>query len=180
MVSVDDYRHLDDVTMHLKSKGLVCVSALQILERVDEAIEQSGLIVTGIAAVILLTTCIGICNTLFVSILERTPEFGIMKSVGADDRHVRRLMLCEGAVLGVVGGVVSIALSTLIAVLGDWIVKMYVEGRVQQSISGRMFQFSATAGVAIVIVAVLLCMAASLIPAIRASRMDPIVAMRRL
>ncbi len=180
MVTIDDYRHLDDVTTQLQSRGLVCVSALRIMERVEDAIDQAGLVISGIAAVILVTTCIGICNTLFVSILQRTPEFGIMKSVGAEDRHVRRLMLCEGAVLGTAGGVISIAISMLIAVFGGWILKMYVEGRVRQSVPGNLFQFSATTALVVVAISVLLCIAASVIPAIRASRMDPIIAMRRL
>jgi putative ABC transport system permease protein len=109
--------------------------------------------------------------------LEQTPEFGMMKSVGADDRHVRRLMLCEGAVLGVAGGVISIVVSVLAASLGGRILKMYVEGRVGQSVPGHLFQFSVATGLAAIVVSVLLCRATSVIRAIRTSLMAPIVAM---
>lgn len=104
-------------------------SSLAVLENIDHQIDQSGWIIYGIAAAILITAAIGISNTLFMSIVERTPEFGIMKSIGARDSHILWLMIIEGAILGIVGAATAILLSLLLGIAGQSLLKMYVESR---------------------------------------------------
>lgn len=178
-VTVDRTQHLEQVTTSMKEIGFRTHSALQVLKAVNESIGQSLLVIYGIAGIILLTTCLGICNTLFVSILERTPEFGIMKSLGAEDHHIRRLMLCEGAALGIVGAAVSVSISWILGKIGDSILRSHVEGQINESLNNGLFHFGLLPIVLVTILAVLICVVASLIPAIRASRLDPVVAMRR-
>ena len=52
---------------------------------------------------------------LIISVLERTPEFGILKSLGAKDSELVLLMICEGGILGAVGAAVAIVASWLLA-----------------------------------------------------------------
>lgn len=178
-VTVDRTRNLEQVTTSMKEVGFHAHSALQVLKAVNESISQSLLAIYGIAGIILLTTCLGICNTLFVSILERTPEFGIMKSLGAEDHHIRRLMLCEGAALGLAGAVVSVSISWILGKIGDSFLRSHVEGQINESLNNGLFHFGFLPIVLVTILAVFICVVASLIPAIRASRLDPVVAMRR-
>ena len=128
---------------------------------------------------ILLTAAVGISNTLIISVVERTPEFGIMKSIGARDSHLLKLMIAEGAILGGIGAAIAILLSVLIGFLGQSLLKMYVESRMQTEVGGNLFQFSLLPALLILLISVTLCVTASLLPAWRAARLDPVVAMRR-
>lgn len=65
-------------------------------------------VVIGIAAISLLVGGIGITNTMYTSVLERTRDIGIMKAVGARNSDILKLFMIESGVLGVVGGLVGI------------------------------------------------------------------------
>ncbi|MEM0475761.1 MAG: ABC transporter permease, partial [Candidatus Norongarragalinales archaeon] len=70
-----------------------------------------SLFLGGIAAISLLVGAIGVANTMFMSVLERIKEIGILKALGLKDGEVLRLFLFESAAIGLVGGVLGIALS---------------------------------------------------------------------
>ncbi|MFH1823570.1 MAG: FtsX-like permease family protein, partial [archaeon] len=73
----------------------------------------------GIAAISLVVGGIGIMNTMYTAVLERTREIGIMKAVGARNRNILTLFLIESGILGLVGGaigvLIGIGLSTGVA-----------------------------------------------------------------
>ena len=178
-VTVDTSAHLREVTNALESQHFDTQSSLAILDNIDYQIDRSTWIVYGIATAILLTAAVGISNTLIISVVERTPEFGIMKSIGARDSHLLKLMISEGAILGGIGATIAILLSLLIGFLGQSLLKMYVESRMQTELAGNLFQFSLLPALLIVLISIALCVTASLLPAWRAARLDPVVAMRR-
>lgn len=179
LVFVESSSHLQSVTDALKAKQFNPQSSLWILDSIDVQIDRNAWVVYGIALAILLTAAVGISNTLILSIVERTPEFGIMKSVGAKDSCIVKLMIAEGAILGLVGAAFAILLSLLIGFCGQPLLKMYVESRVKTELTGSLFQFQLLPAIAILLISVLLCVIASLLPAWRAARLDPVVAMRR-
>ncbi len=180
IVTVDSTRHLAAVTEALEEQGQSAMSALRIIENIDRNIDESAWIVLGIAAAILLTAAIGISNTLLISVLERTPEFGILKSVGAKDTTLVLLMVCEGAILGLLGAIIAITVSLVLATIGDGILKSYVENRIDHNdLASTLFQFSLGPMLAVIGIAIAICVLASILPAWRAARLDPVVAMRR-
>lgn len=65
-------------------------------------------VIIGIAAISLLVGGIGIMNTMFTSVLERTKEIGIMKAVGATNKQIMTLFLIESGMLGIVGGAIGV------------------------------------------------------------------------
>ena len=178
-VTVDSSAHLREVSEALASQHFNPRSSLAILDNIDYQIDHSTWIVYGIAIAVLLTAAVGISNTLIISVVERTPEFGIMKSIGARDSHLLKLMIAEGAILGGIGAAIAILLSLLIGFLGQSLLKMYVESRMKTELAGNLFQFSLVPAFLILLISVTLCVTASLLPAWRAARLDPVVAMRR-
>jgi ABC-type antimicrobial peptide transport system permease subunit len=75
----------------------------------------------GIGSISLIVAAIGIANTMVMSIYERTREIGVMKVIGASVSDVRRIFLTEASLIGLLGGVLGIALSIGISQLLNYI-----------------------------------------------------------
>jgi len=67
-------------------------------------------VLVGIAAISLLVGGIGIMNTMYTSVLERTKEIGTMKAVGAKNSDILFIFLFESGLLGLVGGAIGIGI----------------------------------------------------------------------
>lgn len=125
----------------------------------------------GIAAISLLVGGIGIMNTMYTAVMERTREIGIMKSIGARNSDIMLIFLIESGVLGLVGGgigvVLGIGFSKLVEVIaanaGYSIIK----------VSFPLFLIVGTLLFALVVGVI-----AGSIPAYRASKLKPVDALR--
>jgi putative ABC transport system permease protein len=164
LVSIDSTRNLAEVSAAIEEIGCHPESALRILESIESQIDRSAWIVYGIAIAILFTSAIGISNTLIISVLERTPEFGILKSIGARDSHILALMISEGVFLGVVGAAISIAISGCLSWCGQFALRAYVEGQLGGEMPGNLFNFSWVMAGAVIIVSIVICSLASVRP----------------
>ena len=179
IVTVDSTRYLKESVELLEARGGETMSGLHILETMRERIGQIGWAMFGFAGIILITSAVGISNTLLASVLERTPEIGIMKSVGARDSTVLSVMVCEGAILGILGALLAIAFGYVFAIGGNWMLAQYVVNRFETEITTTLFQFSVLPVLYVTGVCVLICVIASIAPAWRAASLDPVVAMRQ-
>ena len=82
----------------------------QILNTLDNILTIVQIVLVGIAAISLLVGGIGIANTMYTAVLERTKEIGIMKSVGAQNKDVLLIFLIESGLLGLAGGAIGIVI----------------------------------------------------------------------
>ncbi len=130
----------------------------------------------GLALVALLLACLGIANTMYTAVLERTKEIGVLKALGARSRDVLLLFIAEAAGIGLAGGLVGAIVAVGLARLGNSAVD-----RLTQSITSTTFDVFRT-DVAVlliaVIIAVILSTISGLLPALRAARQDPSRALR--
>jgi hypothetical protein len=130
----------------------------------------------GLALVALLLACLGIANTMYTAVLERTKEIGVLKALGARSRDVLLLFIAEAAGIGLAGGLVGAIVAVGLARLGNSAVD-----RLTQSITSTTFDVFRT-DVAVlliaVVIAVILSTISGLLPALRAARQDPSRALR--
>ena len=82
----------------------------QILETLNTILTMVEVVLIGIAAVSLLVGGIGIANTMYTAVIERTKEIGIMKAVGAQNKDILFIFMIESGLLGLTGGAIGIAL----------------------------------------------------------------------
>jgi ABC-type antimicrobial peptide transport system permease subunit len=112
---------------------------------------------------------VGMLNTMLMSVLERTREIGVLRSLGWRRRQVLGMILNESLVLGIVGGVcgvpLGLGLGELIGATGVW------GGAIEPAYTTRMF-------VQAVVVAVVAGVVGGIYPAWRATRMRPVEALR--
>jgi putative ABC transport system permease protein len=85
----------------------------EILEQINDILGIIQLVLVGIAAISLLVGAIGIMNTMYTSVLERTKEIGIMKAIGASNNAIMMIFLAEAGILGIVGGIVGTILGMI-------------------------------------------------------------------
>jgi putative ABC transport system permease protein len=117
----------------------------------------------GIAAISLLVGGIGIMNIMLVSVSERTREIGIRKAVGARTYDILSQFVIEAMVLSALGGVTGIAVGLAAA----WALRPWVPVELTAGTIALAFAFSAGIGVFF-----------GVYPAVKASRLDPIDALR--
>jgi len=113
----------------------------------------------------LLLACVGIYGVMGFTVAQRTQEFGVRMALGAQRAQVLRLVLKEGTILAVLGGLIG---------LGG----AYLVGRVMQSTLFGVGAMDARAFGAVAGVLLIAALVACLVPAWRASRVEPMEALR--
>lgn len=79
------------------------------------------LVVISLASISLLVGGVGIMNTMFTSVMERTRDIGIMKAVGAKNKDILSLFLIESGLLGMTGGVIGITIGSILSLIVEFI-----------------------------------------------------------
>ncbi len=130
-----------------------------------------------ILALIVLVAAFNIASTLFMVVLEKRRDIGVLRTLGASPRIIRTVFLGEGLIIGLLGTASGTALgSALIAILGKWPF-IHLPGDVY-FIETLPVRPEGMDFAAVILAALVLCLAAAWYPAWRASRLDPIEAIR--
>jgi putative ABC transport system permease protein len=145
----------------------------QSLEAVNNVLNIINLIVIGIAAISLFVGGIGIANTMYTSVVERTKEIGIMKAVGAKNKDILYVFLIESGLLGLVGGIAG----ALIGLGGA----LAISGIANQALGADLFQVAISYPLLIAAVSFsfFVGVTSGILPAIQASKLNVVDALRK-
>ncbi len=83
-------------------------TSTDLIDAFNKVLNIIQVVFAGIAAISLLVAGIGIMNTMYTAVLERTKEIGVMKAIGARNNDVLMLFLLESGLLGLAGGIVGV------------------------------------------------------------------------
>lgn len=111
MINVDNIKNVTKVQEDIEALGYITYSEMQYLEPLQETSNMLQTVLGAIGALAMMVSAINIANTMIMSIYERTREIGIMKVLGCLVKDIKRLFLFEAAMIGLLGGIVGIALS---------------------------------------------------------------------
>jgi len=173
IVQVDDRENVESTAkgieemigrFHKKKDYLISVP-LALLKQAEETKRIFNIVLGSIACISLLVGGIGIMNIMLASVTERTREIGIRRAIGAKRRQIIVQFLIETVVLSTIGGLIGIGLGVLMPVLIT-----YFAGMPTVITPGSItLPLVISLGVGIIF---------GLYPAIRAAKVDPIVALR--
>jgi len=172
-VEIDDASKANDVKTVLEGKGFEAQTAEDLLGTVNTFINVLLGIVIGFGALAVLTSVFGIINTQYISVLERTQQIGLMKALGMRRRDVGRLFKLEAAWIGFLGGAIGAGLAVIAGTIANPFISEALD---LGDISLLSFNPLAVAGV--VIGLMLVAVASGILPARKASKLDPIEALR--
>lgn len=189
-LEVDDQNNVDlvvqEITITLETRHHIprgtpddfsTTTSAQLLQQANAATSAITALLGGIAAISLTVGGIGIINIMLVSVTERTREIGIRMAIGARRRDIRNQFLIEALILCLIGGLIGMLLGIVIG----WLAVGVLISSISRGGGGSsvpliitpttlILPFAVSAGVGLVF---------GLYPAIRASRLDPIIAIRR-
>ncbi len=112
-INVDNMKNVTAVQEEIEALGYRSNSEMQYIETSIETANMLQMVLGAIGAVAMLVSAINIANTMIMSIYERTKEIGIMKVLGCLIKDIKKLFLFEAGMIGLIGGVIGIALSYL-------------------------------------------------------------------
>ena len=150
---------------HEGEDDITIITQDALLVTFDKILNALTLAVAGIAAISLLVAGVLIMNVMLVAVTQRTPEIGLLKALGAGRRQILALFLIEALLLAVVGTLLGLA----VAFGGTWLFN--------SQISDFQLVVPLWAPLAAAAVSLATGLVFGLLPALRASRLDPVLAL---
>lgn len=171
LVTVEDSTYITAVTEDIESYGFETPrdDYSQSAETMQEYIDYAAGILTAIGAPSLCVSAIMILIVMNISVVERTKEIGIMRSIGARKADIRKVFLIESIFLGLAGGVLGIIECLIISTIVNVICLMTLSSMIISYGVGYYFL-----GLAL---CVIIGAVAGILPSFKASELDPVEAL---
>jgi len=172
-VLVKDEDQLALVRQKIESLGFVTLSIVDTLNQVNRLFRLLRFLLGAFGAIALVVAILGMFNTLTVSLLERTREIAVMKTLGTTDRDVVRLFLAESVIIGFFGGILGIFLGQQIGGLINFISSFFRDDK-SVSLFVSPFYFL----VMILLLSIGIGIVTGIYPSKRAKNISPLDALR--
>lgn len=178
-VLVDHESNLKAVSKQIRGMGLREYSLISMIEFIQEQVRQVTLIVSLVAIFALVISAVGIANTMVMSVVERTREIGIMKALGAREGQIQMLFLIEGALIGLIGGLCALAIGLAIKIPIESYTISLLEKQLNKTFGQQhVIEFPLWLLALVLAFSMFVTILATILPARRAARIDPITALR--
>jgi putative ABC transport system permease protein len=180
MVKVTSPAAVPDVEDRITAAGYTAFSLVDALKNAKRVFIILDIVLGLIGSIALAVSSLGIVNTMVMSILERTREIGIMKAIGGSDADVRGIFLVEASAIGLLGGILGVAIGwtvgRIINVGANWYVRSQQVGTPAEGIDIFSLPLWLIAGA--IGFSMFVSLVAGSFPARRAAKLDPIQALR--
>jgi putative ABC transport system permease protein len=178
-IMVEAYENPDQVAKDIEAKldkehgkdTFMAMTTEQVQEQIQSIFGVMSIVLGGIASISLLVAGFGIMNTMLMSVLERTREIGIMKAIGATNRKIMMVFLVETATLGLIGGVLGILFGSIVYLGISYAATNFLGIQLAMFISPSLIILS-------LLFSMVVGTASGLYPAWRASKLNPVEALR--
>jgi putative ABC transport system permease protein len=184
VVKADDMENVETVVDDIEEKLMISrhvmneddrdfsvSDSLSMAESFSEMMSSFAIFLGAIAGVSLVVGSVGIANTMFTSVLEKTKEIGTMKAIGAKNKDIMMIFLFNSALVGFVGGVLGIILSLVLTSMLPSLGISMVRSSMGMPVAPDLMLLGIS-------IAVVIGVLSGVIPAYNASKMKPVDALR--
>lgn len=175
-VRVDNNQNLPIVEERLISLGYRVTALSKTVEQASKIFQGIQVVLAVFGGIALLVSAIGMFNTMTVTLLERTKEIGIMRTLGAAPNDVKYLFVSESVVVGFMGGVTGIAMGVVFGVTVNVFLNIVAGQFGGQAVS--LFSFPLTFLLFIALFSAGVGYLTGIFPARRAAKLNPLDAIR--
>jgi ABC-type antimicrobial peptide transport system permease subunit len=175
-VRVKGFKELKPVRLELEKRGYHVFSIVDQLDEIRRSFLIMDSLLGAIGTIALIVAALGIINTMVMSILERTREIGIMKSIGASENEIKLIYIVEASVIGFLGAIFGLLLGWIVTLIANQVINSNLLPFGEKGIDVFYFPWWLIAGA--FAFSILVSLLAGLYPAIRAARIDPVKALR--
>ena len=160
----------------IKKLGYVANSEGYYADTMNNILVILKVLLTAAGVIVLLVASIGVINTMSMAVHEKTKSIGVMKSVGASKKNIRRMFIVQSGSLGFVGG----ALGTVIAVFGGIIINQVLIAHNIGNLQAGMKMIDIRPSIVIftMLFTIIVAMIAGIVPARKAARLNPVDSLR--
>jgi len=181
-VRVDDPDAVFGVVDQITAQGLESEGAFEQIKAVNQFMDAILIVFMIFAVFALFVGGLMIMTTMITSVYERTREIGITMAVGASENDVIRLVLYECLLIGIMGGIVGNILGYLFTVVLNTVGKPFIIARMgpefSSIIGNEIARLSPEMVVAGMAIAIIFSLGAGLYPAVKATHLNPVEAIR--
>jgi putative ABC transport system permease protein len=164
-----------DIVRHVNTiddKDYTVTSMKQILEQISSVTGMITLFLGFVAGISLLVGAVGIANTMFTAVLEKTKEIGIMKAIGARNKDIMLIFLFNSGLVGIIGGIIGVFFGIVASyLLGGGLMSTPRGDPIETVVSLQIVVLA-------LFISVVVGISAGMIPAYQGSKLKPVDALR--
>ena len=172
LVSVDDEKNIDAVKDEI-SKDYSAYSIQDVRKTLLTMVNAAQAALAGFGGLALLASVFGIINTMYISVLERTSQIGLMKALGMRGRDIGKLFRYEAAWVGLLGGLIGVGLASLVTLLNP-----VIASALKLGVGTNLLVINPLQIGLLVIGLVAMAVISGWLPSRKATKLDPIEALR--
>ena len=169
-ITASDVTYLSALVSDLETLGCVVAQRDLSSETVLEYIDLGTSVLTAVGGISMAVSAIMIFIVLYISISERMKEIGILRAIGARKGDIRKMFVLEAGLIGLGGGLLSVAACLLLSVILN-IICYYTLGY-------AMIAYNVLFYLGGLLVSFLVSILAGIAPSVRAAELDPVEALR--
>lgn len=166
---------IDNIKNELSKKSLTAQTFEDLISKIQSTINIVQIVLSFFAFIAILASTFGIANTLIMSIYERKSEIGLMKALGMSRFSLFKIFAIEATSIGFWGGIIGSGIAILIGRIANHILSTTY---LKDFYNYELLVFTPIYVILVILFLMIIGFLAGTIPAIRASRLNPITALR--